>query len=108
MVKIKKTYGAHKDKGTQFNAEMDVTDQRSPLNDPESMYQQFVLGESDKIELDDENIEDFDEDIYDYDDRSEYGEDIALAQQANMSKALGRFASRKRAGGTSSEQRGES
>ncbi|GHS99824.1 hypothetical protein FACS189421_10970 [Bacteroidia bacterium] len=108
MVKIKKTYGKHPDKGCEFNADMDVTDQRSPLNDPQSMYEQFVLGDQDLSELDDETIDDFDDDFYDYDDRSEYGVDIALAQQANISKAVGRLVSRKRAGGTSSKQRGES
>lgn len=36
--------------------------------------------------LEAEKIEDFDDDVYDYEDRTELGEDIALAQSYDLSK----------------------
>ena len=108
-LKIKFTYGTHPEKGTLFDPQMDTTDQRAPLNDPETMYQQFVLQEQDLSELDDELISDFDNDLYEYEDRSEYGEDIARAQQAEFVKAARPYLSnRKKAERTSSKRSEES
>ncbi len=81
--------------GNAFNPKMDVTDQRSPINDPEALYNQFIMSEELKDELDSESIDDFLEDVHPYDDRSEYGVDVAIAAQAEIASAAGRLASRK-------------
>lgn len=66
----------------------DTTDQRAPVNNPSELYEQFFLPDYDGVidDLDSESLEDFDNDVYDYEDRSELGEDIAVAQSINLSK----------------------
>ena len=70
---------------------MDTTDQRSPINDPEDLFNQFMIDEEIQDELDNETLDDFDNDVYDYDDRSEYGEDVLAAQQPNIAAAAKRI-----------------
>lgn len=70
--------------GEYYSPEDDTTDQRSPVNNIDELYNQFVLPMDVMEELDNEKIDDFDEDVYDYDDRSEYGEDVAEAGQIDM------------------------
>lgn len=60
--------------------EDDQCDQRAPVNDPEGLYNQFVVPEDLYDELDNETIDDFDNDVYDYEDRTDLGVDIAAAQ----------------------------
>lgn len=74
-----------------FNKKMDITDQRAPINEPEDLFEQFMIDEEIQDELDNEKLEDFDNDVYDYDDRSEYGEDVLAAQQPNIAAAAKRI-----------------
>lgn len=77
-------YGPKITAGEHYSPEDDTTDQRSPVNNIDELYNQFVLPMDVMDELDHEKIDDFDEDVYDYDDRSEYGEDVAEAGQIDM------------------------
>ena len=74
-----------------FNKEMDTTDQRAPINEPEDLFDQFMIDEEIQNELDNETLDDFEQDVYDYDDRSEYGEDVLAAQQPNIAAAAKRL-----------------
>lgn len=74
-----------------FNKKMDTTDQRSPINEPEDLFNQFMIDEEIQDELDNEQLDDFDNDVYDYDDRSEFGEDVLAAQQPNIAAAAKRL-----------------
>lgn len=83
-----KPYGQKIVSGEHYFPDDDTTDQRSPVNNIEDLYNQFVVPEDVMDELDSENVEDFDNDIYDYDDRSEFGEDIAAAGQIDMEEYI--------------------
>lgn len=74
-----------------FNKKMDTTDQRAPINEPEDLFNTYMIDEEIQDELDNEKLEDFDNDVYDYDDRSEYGEDVLAAQQPNLAAAAKRM-----------------
>lgn len=67
--------------GEEFYPEDDICDQRAPINDPESLYNQFVIPEELYDDLDNETLDDFEGDVYDYDDRTDLGVDIALAAE---------------------------
>lgn len=69
-----------------FNPEDDTTDQRSPVNNPLDLFNQFVVPDDVMDELDNESVDDFENDIYDYEDRSDLGEDIALAASLDLTK----------------------
>lgn len=74
--------------GETYDPSWDICDQRSPVNDPEALYEQFVLPENIMDELEDEKLEDFDNDIYDYEDRTDLGVDIATAQDLDLKKSV--------------------
>lgn len=72
----------------EYFVEDDITDQRAPVNDPQALYEQFVVPEDIMDELEDEKLEDFDNDIYPYDDRTDYGVDIAAAANLDLKKSI--------------------
>ena len=75
-----------------YNPEDDTTDQRAPVNDPEALYEQFVVPEDIMDELESETIDDFDDDFeYDYEDRLDYGVDIADAAHLDLKKSKERL-----------------
>ena len=65
--------------GEQYFENDDTTDQRAPVNNPQELYNQFVVPQEVMDELDSETIDDFDNDVYDYEDRTDYGVDVAEA-----------------------------
>ena len=65
---------------TSYEDVKDVCDQRSPVNDPQELYNQFVLDEEVHEELENEHVSDFDNDVHDYEDIGEYGQEIVIAQ----------------------------
>lgn len=73
--------------GEVYNPADDQVDPRAPINDPEALYEQFVLPEDIMEELEDEKLEDFEDDIYDYEDRTELGVDIAAAAHLDYKKS---------------------
>lgn len=83
-------YGPKKSSNEYFNPEDDCTDQRAPVNKPSELYEQFFMNDDVIAEIEDtlrdEKVEDFEDDVYDYEDRSELGEDIALARSIDLSK----------------------
>lgn len=79
-------YGPRVVLGEFYDPDDDTCDQRAPVNDPETLYNTFVVPEEVMSELDSESIEDFDSDIYDYDDRTDLGVDIALSADIDMKK----------------------
>lgn len=83
-------YGPKRTAQNDFNVKEDITDQRAPINDPQTMYEQFMQYDVADVmdELESENIEDFDNDVYEYEDRSELGEDIAALQQPEAVAAV--------------------
>lgn len=83
-------YGPKRTAQNDFNVKEDITDQRAPINDPETMFEQFMQYDVADVmdELDAEQIEDFDNDAYEYEDRSELGEDIAALQQPEAVAAV--------------------
>lgn len=83
-------YGPKRTAQNDFNVKEDITDQRAPINDPQTMYEQFMQYDVADVmdELESENIEDFDNDVYEYEDRSELGEDIAALQQPKAVAAV--------------------
>lgn len=64
-----------------FYPEDDICDQRAPINDPQELYNQFVVPEELYDDLDNETLDDFEGDVYDYEDRTDLGVDIALAAE---------------------------
>lgn len=72
----------------EYFVEDDITDQRAPVNDPQALYEQFVVPEDIMDELEDEKLEDFDNDIYPYEDRTDYGVDIAAAANLDLKKSI--------------------
>lgn len=78
-------YGPKSPRINDFDPSMDITDQRVIINDPEALFEQFVVDDEIQDELDSENLEDFDSDIYDYEDRSDYGLDVAAANRSKIS-----------------------
>ena len=91
-VKFLRAFGEKITGGEVFNPEDDTTDQRAPINDPESLYNQFVVPAGLLDELEDEKIDDFDDDIDDYEDRTDLGVDIAAMdelqrQRKNLTKS---------------------
>lgn len=80
-VKFLRAFGEKITGGEFFNPEDDTTDQRAPINDPEQLYNQFVVPAGVLDELDSETLEDFDNDIDDYEDRTDLGVDIATMDE---------------------------
>ena len=76
--------------GESMPVQDDQTDQRAPVNDPEALYEQFVVPSDMMEELENETLEDFDYDFTDYDDRTDFGVDIAasadLVRESNNMK----------------------
>lgn len=76
--------------GESMPVQDDQTDQRAPVNDPEALYEQFVVPSDMMEELENETLEDFDLDVTDYDDRTDFGVDIAasadLVRESNKMK----------------------
>lgn len=91
-------FGAKISGCNEFCPEMDTTDQRSPITTVADAFQMFTPNEEIMDELEGENIDDFDGDItdYDYEDRGEFGEDVAMSQQADIASIGRRLASRKK------------
>lgn len=77
--------------GETYDSSDDQTDQRAPVNDPEALYEQFVVPEDIMDELDDETLDDFENDIYPYEDRTELGVDIAAAAHLDLQKSLSKL-----------------
>ena len=89
------SYGHHITGGEFYFEEDDQTDQRAPVNDPQELFNQFIVPEDIMEELDAETIEDFDNDVYDYDDRTDLGVDIAQASYLNLKESISRKQNRK-------------
>lgn len=81
--------------GEEYDPADDVTDQRAPVNDPEALYEQFVVPDDIMDELDEETLDDFEDDVYPYEDRTELGEDIAAAAQLDLRKSTEKLKSKK-------------
>lgn len=81
-----------------YNPEDDTTDQRAPVNDPQALYEQFVVPEDIMDELESETIDDFDNDdeFYPYEDRTDYGVDIADAARLDLKKSKERLLNSKK------------
>lgn len=79
-------YGPRPVLGESYDPDDDTCDQRAPVNDPEALYNTFIVPEEVMSELDSEDIDDFDSDIYDYDDRTDLGVDIALSAELDKQK----------------------
>lgn len=92
--KIICAYGPKEGGYNAFNKSDDVTCQRAPLNEPEDLFQQFLIDDEIQEELDNEEIDDFDSDIDDYDDITDFGVDVALSQQAPIAAAAKKLAQR--------------
>lgn len=91
-VKFLRAFGEKITGGEVFNPEDDTTDQRAPINDPEQLYNQFVVPAGLLDELDGETLADFDNDFDDYEDRTDLGVDIATMddlqrQRKNLTKS---------------------
>ena len=63
-VKFLRAFGDKITGGETFNPADDTCDQRAPINDPESLYNQFVVPAGLLDELDSETIDDFDNHQY--------------------------------------------
>ena len=96
--KIIYPFGPKKLGSNAFKPEWDTTDQRSPVQDPGELYDQYLRPDY-MEEMEKESVEDFDDDIsqYDYEDISEYGEDVALMNQPAYAAAAKRLAKRSKA-----------
>lgn len=88
-------YGKHVVNGEKYVASDDTCDQRSPVNDPQELYNMFMVPEDIMDELDAETLQDFDNDDYDYDDRTDYGVDVAAASQLDLRKSLDKLKNKK-------------
>lgn len=86
-VKFLSVFGMKIVDGETYNPKDDTTDQRSPVNNPEALYEQFVVPLDVMDQLEHETVDDFDDDIYPYEDRSELGEDIAAMAQLDLAKS---------------------
>lgn len=86
-VKFLSVFGMKVVDGEKYNPDDDTTDQRAPVNNPEALYEQFVVPQDVMDELDRETVDDFDDDIYPYEDRTELGEDIAMMASLNLEKS---------------------
>lgn len=88
VVKFLTVYGDKISSNEHYNPEDDTTDQRAPVNNPSDLWEQFFMDDDIRAEIEesmiDEKIEDFDDDVYDFEDRSDLGEDIALASQLDL------------------------
>lgn len=73
--------------GEVYDPSDDIIDQRAPVNDPEALYENFVVPDDIMDELDAETLDDFDDDIYPYEDRTDYGVDIAAAANLDLKKS---------------------
>lgn len=81
--------------GEQYFENDDTTDQRAPVNNPQELYNQFVLPAEVMDELDAETIDDFDNDVYDYEDRTDYGVDVADAAEIEYKRSKIKTAAQK-------------
>lgn len=95
-MKFLSPYGPKKTGANKFSPDMDVTDQRAPVNEISELWQQYMVSEDLMEELDEETVSDFDEDVYPYDDISEFGEDVLTAAQPEVAAAGRRLVSRKK------------
>lgn len=80
-------YGPRVVCGEVYYPDDDTCDQRAPVNDPEALYNTFIVPEEVMSELDSETLDDFEGDIYDYEDRTDLGVDIALASDLSLQKS---------------------
>ena len=82
----------------EFKPEWDTTDQRSPVQDPGELYDQYLRPDY-MEEMEKESVEDFDDDIaqYDYEDISEYGADVVFMNQPENAGVSKRMAKRSKA-----------
>ena len=80
-------YGPRVVCGEVYYPDDDICDQRAPVNDPEALYNTFIVPEEVMSELDAETLDDFEGDIYDYEDRTDLGVDIALAGDLSLQKS---------------------
>lgn len=89
-------YGPKKLGANEFNSKMDITDQRAPITSVEELWNTYMSAEDVEDELEDETIDDFDNDVYPYEDISEFGEDILIAAQPDVAKAVSGLKRRKK------------
>lgn len=98
-VKFLTVYGPKISSNEHYNSEDDTTDQRAPVNNPSELWDTFMMDDEMRAaiaaSLEDENIDDFDDDVYDYEDRSDLGEDIALAQSLDLKASQRRLSNSK-------------
>lgn len=90
-VKFLSVFGEKITDSEKYDPKDDTTDQRAPVNSPDVLYQQFVVGSDVMDELEAEVIDDFDYDVYPYEDRSEMGEDIAEMSRRDLKAAQRRY-----------------
>lgn len=88
MVKFLSVFGPKVLCGEHYFENDDTTDQRAPVNNPQDLYNQFVVPDEVMSELESETIDDFDNDVYDYDDRTDYGVDVAEAADIERQRSL--------------------
>lgn len=86
-VKFLSVFGPKITCGEQYFENDDTTDQRAPVNNPQELYNQFVVPQEVMDELDSETIDDFDNDVYDYEDRTDYGVDVAEAADIDYQRS---------------------
>lgn len=99
-VNFLRLFGAKIMAGESMPVQDDICDQRAPVNDPESLYEQFVVPDDMMDELDNEKIEDFDDDIYDYEDRTDLGVDIAAAADLSLKNSVEKLKKKSKAAET--------
>lgn len=99
MVKFINSYGPHPDKGTLFVPTMDTCDQRAPVNDPQELFERYVVSPEIMDEMESESVDDFLDDIHPYDDRSDYGVDIAAAASKELADAAKSLTKRRKNSG---------
>lgn len=81
-------YGPKIRSAEEYDPADDTCDQRSPVNDPEALYNSFIVPAEIMDELEDESLDDFEGDVYEYEDRSDLGVDIALAAELDLKKSM--------------------
>lgn len=103
-VNFLRLFGAKITAGESMPVQDDICDQRAPVNDPQALYEQFVVPDDMMDELDNEKIEDFDNDIYDYEDRTDYGVDIAAAADLSLKRSVEKLKNKKGKAAENKEQ----
>lgn len=90
-VKFLSVFGDKIRGGEKYYVDDDTCDQRAPVNDPQELYNSFIVPEDVMDELENESVEDFENDVYDYEDRTDLGVDIAAAANLNFQHSLEKF-----------------